>query len=156
MVMKVLVVCHGNINRSPVCAAVLRATRPDWEVRQAALKAWRNPKWRPERAPLKMREAAAAHGIDLEAHRSRAITEEDLEWADAVLFMDGGNYKRLQAMRPSPGPGKQWVCLGSFVGKPRVPDPNFMRRGSNEFADVVSLILSASREAGQKLIAVQF
>ena len=156
MVMKVLVVCHGNINRSPVCAAVLRATRPDWEIREAALKAWDNSSWRPERAAKKMREAARErHDIDLEAHRSRAITEDDLEWADAVLFMDGGNYKRLQAIRPSPGPGKQWVSLGSYLGLGRIADPNFTPRGP-EFYAILDQVVRASHEASQKLIAVQF
>ncbi len=155
--MKILVVCHGNINRSPLCAAVLRQERPDWEVREAALKSWERPDWRSERAARKMRIAAAAHGIDLEAHRSRPITTEDLDWADAVIFMDSGNYRRLLAIRPDgPGGGRQWVSLGHLVGIRRVPDPNFMRGDSAEFADVVDLILSASREAARKLIAVDF
>lgn len=154
--MRVLVVCHGNINRSALAAAVLSQERPEWEVRQAALKAWNNPGWRPERAPLKMREAALQRGHDLEAHRSRAITEEDLEWADAVLFMDGGNHRRLQAIRPTPGPGRQWVNLGTMVGQSRIPDPNFMRRGSEEFLAVVDLIMEASHAAAQKLISVAF
>ncbi len=157
--MKVLVVCHGNINRSPVCAAILRRDRPDWEVREAALKAHNNPSWKPERAAKKMRDAALERlGIDLSDHRSRAIQVEDLEWADQVLFMDQGNYARLQALSPTgtPGAGKGWTSLGSFVGKSRIPDPAFMRRGSNEFDDVVALIASASREAAQKLIAVPF
>lgn len=155
--MKVLVVCHGNINRSPLCAAVLRRERPDWEIREAALKAWQKPSWKPERAAKKMRDAAIEYGIDLEAHRSRAIELDDLEWADNVIFMDQGNYARLQALRPDgPGGGKGWHCLGGFVGKSRIPDPAFMRRGSNEFADVVQLILNASTEAARKLIATPF
>jgi protein-tyrosine-phosphatase len=154
--MKVLVVCHGNINRSALSAAILRQERPDWEIREAALKAWQNERWKPERAAKKMREAAARLGYDLEPHRSRAITEDDLEWADAVLFMDGGNYKRLTRIRPSPGPGKQWVSLGSFIGLSRIADPNFMKTGSNEFNHVVREIEQATKACAKKLIAVAF
>lgn len=155
--MRVLVVCHGNVNRSPLCAAVLRRDRPDWEVREAALKSTYLD-WRPERAAKKMRDAAADYGLDLSGHRSQPISEASLEWADAVIFMDQGNYRRLQALSPTGGPGggRQWVSLGSFVGRSRIPDPAFLRRGSNEFNDVVSLILSASRECANKLIAVDF
>lgn len=154
--MKVLVVCHGNINRSPLCAAVLRQEQPDWEVREAALKGTRAD-WRPERAAAKMRDAAAALGYNLEAHRSQPISDELLEWADTVIFMDGGNYKRLKALRhDGPGAGKQWVSLGSF-NKPwisRIPDPNFMKRGSDEFNEVADVIIACSRAAARKLIAV--
>ena len=153
---RVLVVCHGNINRSPVCAAVLRSLRPDWSVREAALKAWNNPSWRPERAAKKMREAALdRHGIDLETHRSRAIAQEDLDWAQVVLYMDGGNYSRLLAMRPEPGPGRQWVSLGSLIGQPRIPDPNFTPRGPT-FNAILDQVVRASHEASKKLILAYF
>lgn len=154
--MRVLVVCHGNINRSALAAAVLRAERPDWEVREAALKSWQNDGWRPERAAKKMREAAALHGYDLEAHRSRPITEEDMDWADQVLFMDSGNFKRLLAIRPTPGLGRGWSNLGSFAGVDRIPDPAFMAKGSPQFDEVVPLIIRAAQEASKKLIATPF
>jgi protein-tyrosine phosphatase len=154
--MKVLVVCHGNINRSPLAAAVIRKERPDWEVREAALKSWCNPDWKPERAAKKMRDAAAQHGYDLEDHRSRAITEEDMDWADQVIYMDGGNFDRLLAIRPTPGPGRGWVNLASLVGRPRIPDPAFMAKGSAQFDEVVSLIIRAAQEATKKLIAQPF
>jgi protein-tyrosine-phosphatase len=154
--MRVLVLCHGNINRSALAAAVLQAERPDWEIRQGALKAHNNPAWRPERAPLKMREAAAERGYSLEEHRSRAVEDADFDWADIVLFMDGGNHKRMIAIRPEPGPGKGWVNLGSYADLPRIPDPNFMRRGSPEFLEIVDLIISASLAAAKNMIAIPF
>lgn len=154
--MKVLVVCHGNINRSPLAAAVLRAEQPGWEVREAALKAWGNPDWKPEPAAAKMRAAAKAHGYDLTSHRSRAITEEDMDWADVVLFMDSGNFNRMLAIRPTPGPGRGWVNLGTFVDKSRIPDPAFMPKSSQQFAEVVPLIIAAAKEAAKKLIAQTF
>lgn len=155
--MKVLVVCHGNINRSPLCAAILREQQPSWEVREAALKAWEKPSWKPERASKKMRDAALELGFNLEAHRSTAITAELLSWADAVIFMDQGNYKRAKAIEEQTGIRvKALYCLASFEGKSRIPDPAFIARGTQEFHDVVKLIHDCSISAAAKMIANPF
>jgi hypothetical protein len=70
--------------------------------------------------------------------------------------MDSGNYRRLQDIAVSPGPGRGWVNLGSFVDEPRIPDPAFMPKGSRQFADVVPLIIRAAKAAAQNLIAPGF
>ena len=152
--LRVLVVCHGNINRSALAASVL-ALHPELEVRQAALKAWANPAWRPERAPLKMREAAwERHQINLEEHRSRAIEAADLDWAEVVIYMDGGNLKRLNAIPVHPVIGRpEQLCLGEVIGAARVPDPNFMRRGSDEFDAIVDMVVEAAELTAANLIA---
>ena len=36
--MKVLFVCHGNINRSAAGEIILKQMKPDWEIKSAALK----------------------------------------------------------------------------------------------------------------------
>jgi protein-tyrosine phosphatase len=156
--MKVLVVCHGNINRSVLCAAVLRHERPDWEVREAALKGWDNPGFRAERAAKKMRhQAMRAYGIDLEEHRSRSITIADLEWADRVIYMDGGNLRRLHRIRDAWHgiDSSRWLSLGSFdePSRERIPDPNFLKAGSDEFIDVVDLVMRCSIFCAKKMIA---
>lgn len=151
---RVLVVCHGNINRSPLCAAVL-ARHPELEVRQAALKSWRRPDWRDEPASKKMRDAAIELGLNLERHRSTAISQELLRWAQIVIYMDGGNKARLEAMLDEAGDfTTELRCLGEFADPPvgRIPDPAFIKRGP-EFHDVVLLIYRASEALGKKLIA---
>lgn len=132
---RVLVVCHGNINRSAACAAVLRAV--GIEVRSAGFV---NPG---HRASKKMRDVMAAVGYDLEEHRSTLLTQELVDWADVVVFMDRGNRKRLE---PFDLEAVELHCLGSFAEPKveRIPDPAFMARGSEEFAATVALIMKAS------------
>lgn len=155
--MRVLVVCHGNVNRSPLCAAILRRERPDWEVREAALKSWKKPAWKPERASKKMRDAALELGINLEEHRSTAISEELLRWAQVIVYMDQGNYKRLSAMVDELiVSGYQMTSLGSYASVGRIPDPAFIARGTREFHDVVQLIDRASRSLAKDLIVGEF
>lgn len=85
--MKVLVVCSGNICRSPMAAEYLR----DRLVRQGLghvvvesgglldIEGW-------PAAPNAI-EVAAEHGVDLSAHRSRGIRTDDVRTADLVVGM---------------------------------------------------------------------
>lgn len=139
--MRVLVVCHANINRSPLCAALLAQTE-GVEVLQAALKDWK----RPERAAKKIRVAGEALGVDLEDHRSQPITQKLLYSSNVVIYMDGGNLKRLLVFAGVNVAPLHWHCLGEFADLPvrRIPDPGFQAKGSQEFADTVHLIAQAT------------
>jgi protein-tyrosine phosphatase len=81
----VLVVCTGNLARSPMGEALLRghlSGRPVVaRVRSAGTLAWSGPATR--EAVAVMRE----HGLDLSAHRSQALTTELVADADLVLAM---------------------------------------------------------------------
>ncbi len=81
---RVLVVCNGNIFRSPFAAAVLRRVIGPRGV-QVESAGFLGP-GRP--APRDAQTAAARHGIDLSPHRSQLITAELVRWAELVLVMD--------------------------------------------------------------------
>lgn len=79
----VLAVCHGNICRSPVAAALLvRVLGPAVRVQSAGFIGADRP------APVEARVAAARRGVDLSAHRSRPITADLVRDADLILVMD--------------------------------------------------------------------
>lgn len=83
----VLVVCHGNICRSPYAAAALKKA-----LRLPAASAVRIEsagflapgRYSPEEAIR----AAGSHGVDLKRHRSRSITRESVVHASLVVTMD--------------------------------------------------------------------
>lgn len=91
--MTVLVLCHGNICRSPLAAAVMKRAGLE-DVISAGFKPGG------KRSPKKMREWAAenATGIDLSEHRSTEVTAEMLKTAEWILYMDGGQRKRLERL----------------------------------------------------------
>ena len=94
---RVLVLCHGNICRSPyVAARLVERAVPGGEVRSAGF----YPE--PDRStPDDVQQVARRRGVDLSAHRSRVVTEPDLAWADAIILMDHRNYASLaEAGRP--------------------------------------------------------
>lgn len=136
---RVLVVCHGNLYRSPLAASVL-ATAGNLEVRSAGFtKAGR-------RAAKRMRLAAASLGHDLEQHRSAVVDAECLSWADLVIYMDSGNRKRLVDAMRYHGVRRPYACLGSYCIPPRrsIRDPAFVR-DREEFTRLACDIDRASR-----------
>lgn len=104
----VLFVCSGNTCRSPMAEAVLR-TR--WATRlgiaPAALLAHGGSVGSAgtgaeagERASDEAVELLAPRGIDLSAHRARAVSAELLKAADEVLAMTQGHLQTLRARAP--------------------------------------------------------
>ena len=120
-VRRLLVLCFGNICRSPFAAALLaerlRETRPDILVTQAGFL----PKeGRP--SPPTAIEEAAGFGIDLSAHRSRFAHDAEVVAADAILVFDGHNLAEL-ARRGLPADARV-VMLGDFAAQPGdIEDP---------------------------------
>lgn len=133
----ILVVCHGNICRSPLAGAILAQQLGQERVRDRGLKAKDGGI-----AAKKVREYALTLGIDLSTHRTRCTQSEDVEWADIVLYMDNANREKLETF---PGILGKARCLAEWTGKEKIPDPNYMRGDSKEFRDVMELIVKACR-----------
>jgi protein-tyrosine phosphatase len=98
---RVLVVCAGNICRSPTAEAVIRLLGVDHptvnlEVRSRGTQEWNVGK----HAHPAMTRIAAARGYDLSGHTAAQVTTDDLAWADDVLVMDDENYEQLVARYP--------------------------------------------------------
>jgi protein-tyrosine phosphatase len=80
----VLVVCHGNICRSPVAGALLaRGVAPSGiVVRSAGFIGFNRP------APPFAIAAAERHGLELADHRSRLVTADVARTADLMVVME--------------------------------------------------------------------
>ncbi len=143
--MKVLVLCHGNMCRSPVAGEILRVSGVG-EVRSRGFKISAG------RAAKKVRDALTKYGYDLEDHVPQPVLAEDLEWAELILYMDEGNRKRLGG-KATPEQYERARCLGSYVGVHKVPDPNFMPRDSLPFTEAIELLVNASRACARTIRA---
>lgn len=113
-VSRVLVLCHGNICRSPYAEAVLQRRRPDLQVRSAGFAAGEGGGADPT-----ARRVSAARGVDLEAHRSRLLRLQDLESADLFLLMEGHQLEALRSLARGSGVSPPAILLGDYL--PRAP-----------------------------------
>jgi len=87
----VLVVCHGNICRSPVAAALLaRELASDGvTVESRGFIGFNRP------APPDAVAAAARYGLNLADHRSRLLTADVVRAADLIVVMEAGQQRLI-------------------------------------------------------------
>lgn len=124
--MKILMVCLGNICRSPLAEGILRRKieelNLDWEVDSAGTGSWHIGE-RPDRRSIQV---ASRHGIDISTQRARQINPRDLDRFDLILAMDRSNFQdvirmaRTDAQRSKVAMILNYVQPGANEG---VPDP---------------------------------
>jgi protein-tyrosine phosphatase len=106
---RILVVCKGNICRSPFAAIVLQRHLPDAEVRSVGC----HP--RPGRvSPEDAIRAAARAGVDLSTHRSEVISDDAVAWADVVVIFDDEQAAYVREHWPSAE--SKLLYLGALTG----------------------------------------
>ena len=120
MFQRILVVCTGNICRSPMAEILLsrrlRQAGRQVEVRSAGVGALVN---QPADEPA--RERMSARGLDLEPHRARQLDSELARWADLILVMEQAHRDAVSDIEPT-ARGKVYL-LGHWDGGKDVPDP---------------------------------
>lgn len=143
MAARVLILCHGNLNRSPAAAAILRRHRPGLEVKSAGVRAETG-------SPIakRMRTALETCGYDTSG-RSRQVTQEMVDWAELILVMDEKNADRLMEMSWirtdmdfSEKIQKRVQYVGDLIGVRKIPDPHFAK-GIDAHHDVVRMLEKA-------------
>jgi protein-tyrosine phosphatase len=127
---RVLMVCMGNICRSPTAEGVLRAKllaaglQHRVEVDSAGTHGYHVREAPDPRAKAH----AARRGYDLSPLRARRVVAEDFERFDHVLAMDEDNLAFLAEMAPKGSPA-QVDLLMAFARQPgaprQVPDPYY-------------------------------
>jgi protein-tyrosine phosphatase len=109
-----LFVCFGNIIRSPMCEALLkqalnRLPAQDITVSSAGLNAVSGRSAHPWAI-----EAARELGVSLDDHRSRRLSEEMVDQADAIFTMDYQNLAQLLSRYPKAR--KKSFMMSSYCG----------------------------------------
>ncbi len=124
--MRVLMVCLGNICRSPLAEGILRAkveTRGlDWKIDSAGTGDWHIGEGPDPRSI----DTARKNGIDISGQRARQFRKADLREFDLILAMDQENYRNVIRMAESEEERKKVEMIMNFVQPGQnesVPDP---------------------------------
>ena len=117
----ILVLCTGNICRSPIAEALLKNALPERLVHSAGIGAMVG--WPADPHSVSV---SADAGVDLSLHRARQLTAEMMQSADLVLVMDQGHVDVLTRRYPQHR-GKVQKML-RWQGNADVDDPYQMPR----------------------------
>ncbi len=126
MISRVLVVCIGNICRSPMAEGLLRQALPGVQTSSAGLAAMLGHGADPNAVRV-----MADAGIDITAHRARMLTDAVARDADLILVMDDKQKQRVAKEYPYTR-GRVFRLAES--AKRDIPDPY---RQSPEMFDAV-------------------
>jgi protein-tyrosine phosphatase len=144
---RILMVCMGNICRSPTAEAVLRALAAReppglaLEVDSAGTHDYHIGE-----APDRRSQATArAHGYELAQLRARELVPGDFMRFDYILAADRENLRAAQAMAPAAPRARLQLLLDYAPAQPlrEVPDPYY--GGPADFEHVVGLCEQAAR-----------
>lgn len=119
--MKVLMVCLGNICRSPLAEGILRHLAQEkglnWEIDSAGTGSWHvgDP---PDHRSVKV---ARHHGIDISHLRGRQFSTADFSDFDRIFVMDLDNYRDVLRKARSEADRQKVQLL--LEGQAEVPDP---------------------------------
>jgi protein-tyrosine phosphatase len=121
--MKVLMVCLGNICRSPLAHGILlNSASKDWLIDSAGTSGWHEG----ERPDTRSILTAKNHNIHIEEQRSRKFILDDFENYDIIFAMDSSNFSNLTAIAPNKASADKIRLLmnEAYPGENRqVPDP---------------------------------
>ncbi|MCE5333229.1 MAG: low molecular weight phosphotyrosine protein phosphatase [Desulfobacteraceae bacterium] len=137
MFKKILVVCEGNICRSPMTEYLIRndpsALQAGIQVASAGLAALVD-----QPADSTAQELMMSRGIDLSAHRARQLTPKLLLAADLVLVMESRQQREIETLSPVSRGRVQ--TLGRWRGTD-IPDPY---RKPRDFYEKVLMLIENS------------
>lgn len=138
----ILVVCVGNICRSPTGERLLRNALPNKIIASAGVAAMVG-----HEADATASEVAIDHGVSLEHHLARQLTREICAQHDLILVME---QKHIDAVtRIAPEARGKTMLYGHWI-KREIPDPYRQSREAFEFA--YQLLSEATNAWATKLI----
>ncbi|WP_278186981.1 protein tyrosine phosphatase [Enterobacter cloacae] len=138
----ILVVCTGNVCRSPIGERLLRQYLPDRRITSAGIFGLEG---RP--ADDYAQEVARRHGISLDGHVARKLTRGLMQESDLILVMEPEHLRFISAMAPEIR-GKS-LLFGQWLEPQDIPDP--YRKSREAFEYVFGLLGKASQEWARRL-----
>ena len=139
MTKRILLVCLGNICRSPAAEAALRHHAPHLTLDSAGTGAWHAGVPPDPRAQAE----GARRGYSYSHHRARKVRSTDFTDFDVIYAMDRQNVADLYAIAPE----RKTATISLFLDEAEVPDPYY----DDSFAQMFDLIEARAKELARIL-----
>ena len=148
---KILMVCLGNICRSPLAEGILQSKLPSAKffVDSAGTGDWHVGHQPDERSIL----TAKNRGLDISCQKGRQIKASDFDEFDHIYVMDNSNFRDVTRLAPNAAAKAKVKLMMDeiFPGqKVDVPDPYYGGQGG--FDKVYDMLDEACELVAQKLI----
>lgn len=150
--MKILMVCLGNICRSPMAEGIMMAKiekyKLDAEVDSAGFESFHMGDAPDFRAIRVMKQ----HGIDISGQRSRIFLVSDFDTFDRIYVMDSGNFSDVKSMAKNRTQMEKvdYIMNVSNPGSNKaVPDPYY--GGDQGFEKTFQLLDSAIEQLAMEI-----
>lgn len=147
---KILMVCLGNICRSPLAEGILRSKLPNtFLIDSAGTGGWHAGEL-PDKRSI---EIAKKKGIDITNQRARKFTKNDFTEFDLIFAMDNSNFEDILKLAPDEiSKKKVHLILNEIYPNENrdVPDPYF---GLNDGFEKVYQMLDKACDSIAKKIA---
>jgi len=147
--MNVLMVCLGNICRSPLAEGILKNKVDSTQVKvDSAGTGGYHIGNAPDSRSVKV---AKDHGIDISTQRCRKFTVSDFDSFDLIFVMDKSNYADILALARNKADAKKVNLLLNEIniGNKEVPDPYY--DSEDGFEKVYQLINQACNTLAARL-----
>jgi len=150
--MKVLMVCLGNICRSPLAEGIFRHKSSQLNVNILVDSAGTGG-WHAGQAPdPRSIEKASEYGIDISKQKARKFSQEDFSNFDIIYAMDGSNFSDIIAMAKSQEEmDKVKIILNERYPSENKPVPDPYYGGEEGFENVYHLLNDACDKILEKL-----
>lgn len=138
----ILVVCTGNICRSPIGERYLQKMLPGKKIGSAGVGALKDHAADESAASIAMK-----HSLSLEGHKGKQFTSSLARQYDLILAMEQSHIEQISRIAPE-ARGKT-MLFGQWIGKRDIPDP--YRKSEEAFSSVYDLIEQAGKRWAEKL-----
>ena len=149
MALKIVMVCLGNICRSPLAEGILKAKLPkDYVVDSAGTGAWHAGQ-QPDKRSIT---TAKNRGLDITNQRARQFKVSDFDTFDLIYVMDNSNYKNVIALAPNEkAKSKVKLILNEIFPNENIDVPDPYYGGDDGFENVFDMLDQACEAIARKL-----
>lgn len=142
MFQNILVVCMGNICRSPTAERILQKKLPNHRISSAGINALAG-----KDADFQAIKTALKHGVIVAGHTARQLTPQMCDEADLILVMEPAHIDMVADIQPSAR--SKAFLFAQWLPKKNIPDP--FKQSSEMFEAVFLQIEQAADTWADKL-----